>query len=622
MEEETKEEETNKTKLSGMDEKARTKIVEHWKPIFKKAKDFRKAYQAKWLRFYFLYRAYNEKTNYAYETNLMPPIAFEVIETVKPRLAAAKINVRILPRFKKDAESKSLESWDDKIKYDLDIIQFPDLKIDWINSCLQFGDGILGLIWKGGEDEDDGDAFAWIQDLWLFYPDPEATNLQKDSRYEIIQIFKSKKKLVDEEDARGDKKIYQNLDELEDKEISDDPRQERYEINTKKMGQISKGGQNEGEKTEKKITGKKLDLWQIWDHEKNMLLVIANEEELIRYEENPYMNVNDGRIFNQLRDHALLWELWSIGHIEPIETTIHEIADSRNQAMDDIVFNLDPILKVKKKAHLTADDLVHEPGAIWELEHVDDVIVDRPPEISRQWLEKDALLRKEIQMTLAISEYAQGLPKSTTEAKSKVDLLLTQTNIRFSLILRQFEISTTRLVNNLIGLNKEFLTEKKEFRLLGKEISFKDFKDEDRETEVDAIVDIEPKVEKTPMQRRVEIMELYKTFILEDKPEPDEANPNLEEIAQWKKKKRIMQKMILEEYDKDKYEDLILGMEEEEKKEEEAIEEPVPVKVVPGPQKKIPIMPHVGEEGGPAAGGGKQGLIRKIMNKIPLIKRL
>ena len=78
-----------------------SKLLEKWRKRFKRAKDFREPYRKKWLRMYELYRAYQSKTNYAYNTNLMPPIAFEIVETVKPRLASANSLVRILPLFYK-----------------------------------------------------------------------------------------------------------------------------------------------------------------------------------------------------------------------------------------------------------------------------------------------------------------------------------------------------------------------------------------------------------------------------------------------------------------------------------------------------------------------------------------
>ncbi len=605
MEEQNEETKITITKLDGLNETQRKAIVDKWKKRFKTAKDFRKPYQEKWLRMHYLYRAYKERTKYAYETKLMPPIAFEIIETVKPRLAAAKINIRILPRGKNDVNSPAIEAWDNKIKYDLDTIKFDDRKIDWINCALEFGDGVLGLLWDPNSDEGKGDPFSWIQDIWLFYPDPEATDLQEDSKYEIIQMFKKKADLEKKKDKEKHL-LYKNLEKVTDKKITDDPRKERYEINTKKMGQIATSGgkEEQGSTSEEKITEEKTEILQIWDHEENLLLEIANQEELIRYEETPYKKVNNGRIFIKLSDHKLLWELWSIGHIEPVETTIQEIADSRNQAMDDITFTLDPITKVRKGAYITADDIVYKPGAIWELKKADDVVIERPPEVSRQWIEKDTMLRKEIQMALAISEYAMGLPKSSQEPQSKVELLLLQTNIRFSLLLRQFEIATTQLTNNLIQLNQEFLTKDKAYRLIGDEVEFKEFKQSDKEVKVDAIVEIEPQVEKTPMQKQTEILMLYKTFVAEDK--PDVADP--EAVKQWQIKKRTLQKLLLEEVGKEQYEDLILGPEKNKEPEK-------PPEVPPVPPAEIPIP--AGEVAPPA----QPGLGKRVISRIPLLNR-
>lgn len=618
-EEETKT--IEKKSLAELTDEERKTIVEKWKKRFKKAKDFRQPFQDKWLEMHYLYRGYREVTRYAYQTKLVPPIAFEIVETVKPRLASAQINIRILPRHKGDVESKSLDAWDDLIKYDLDIVEFDDQKIDWINSSLIFGNGIAQLTWKpnNGDDKDSGDPFLTIQDLWLFYPDPEATDLQRDSRYEFLLIYKTKEQLEKEEKARGEHKLYSNLGNLKNKKISDDPRKERYEINAKKMGQVvtASGDESNRSATDEKLTEEKLELFQIWDHEEDKLLVIGNQEELIRYEDNPYKNINGGRVFYDLPDHSILWELWAIGHIEPIETTILEITDSRNQAMDDITLTLDPIRKVRKDGHYTADDIVYEPGAIWQLKRADDVITERPPEISKQWIEKDEMLRREIHTSLAISEYAMGLPKSSQEPAEKINLLLMQTSIRFSLLLRQFEISITRVVNSLIELNQEFLTEDKSYRLVGDDVEFKEFKKKDKEVKVDATVEITPKLEKSPYEEQKDILELYKIFVAEDKPDPQ----NEKEITRWKIRKRAFQKMILEEYGKEQYIDLILGIEEEEptkQKETEIPEKPAETVPPATPSAIPPETPLIPPATPPAAPGG----IRGLMAKIPLLKRI
>jgi len=603
-----------------------TELIEKWKKRFNKAKNWRQPYQQKWLRMYKLYRAYKDRTSYAYKTKLMPPIAFEIVETVKPRLASAKMNVRILPRGKEDIDSSAIESWDDLIKYDFDVINFDDRKIDWINSALLYGNGIAQLTWNPGEEED-GDPSLEIQDLWLFYPDPEATNFQ-DSKWEIQLLYKTKEKLEKEEKVRGNAKLYKNLECVENKEIPNDPRKERYGINTKKMGQIDVGGTTKegepeaGTSLTGKMVDKKVELWQIWDHEENKLIVIANQEIPIREDDNPYLNINGGRIFIDLPDHALLWELWAIGHIEPVETTIHEIADSRNQAMDDIVFTLDPIRKTRKDAHLNADDIIYEPGAIWDLKRADDVITERPPEISKQWLEKDEVLRREIQTSLAISEYAMGLPKSAQEPLGKVELLLMQTNIRFSLLLHQLEIAMTQLVNSMIQLNDEFLTKDKAYRLIGEDIDFKEFKMEDKRIKVDARVEIEPKVEKMPEQRKVEVLELYKIFVAEDKPDPGDE----EAIKTWKIRKRTLQKKILEEFGMEAYENLIIGEEKEEvPKPPEAPAIPsaeAPTPPIAPPMEAPPGMPLMTPPVALPAARPTPGLLRRLAAKIPIIGRI
>lgn len=556
--EEEKDIQEEKKQLSDLSKEEKEEIVEKWKKRFKKAKDFKEPYKAKWLRMYKLYRAYRDKSNYAYETNLMPATAFEIVETVKPRLVSAKMNIRILPRFKKDVGNESLESWDDKIKYDLDETDFEDKKSDIVSSALTYGDGYLTLTWGERPNGKEGPIID-VEDLWLLFPDPEMTDPQENGKYMIQLAYKSKRQLKDEEKARGKNTIYDEdvLEDLEEKPISDDPRKERYLINTKKMGIVPKGRGDEGSESGDKLEDeKKVELWQIWDYENDVILTIANETELIRYEPNPYEVIN-GRIFFNLQDHQQLWELWSIGHIEPVESTIEEIADSRNHAMDNIVMNLDPIRKKRKGAKIKDEDLKVGPGAIWELENVDDVITDRPPDISLQWLQKDDILKKEIQTVLAISEYAMGIPKGPQEPKAKVELLLMQTNIRFSILVRQLSSMMTKLVNAMILLNKEFLDENEEMRLLGEDVTFKEFTTDDKAVEIDAIVDIEPVVERTPERRLADALEAKRMFV--DEAQPDPNNPA--DVLRHQTAKRAISKKILEELGLEQYEDLILGPE-------------------------------------------------------------
>lgn len=563
-------------------------LITKWKGRMDVAKKFRRPYSDKWLRMYYLYRAYRNKKNYAYNTNIMPAIGFEIIETVKPRLASARMQTRILPTKREDIGSPALENWGDLLNYNFEAMDFEDKKIDWIQASLNFGDGFFAMHWDGVEQRPEGE----VLDNWLLYFDPNAGPRLKNSGWEIKQIFKKKKRILDSEKKRGDNSLYKNTQWLEENAISDDPRSERFRIETLKMAQIDGPTRNTGEtgasqtsQTDEKSQDKMVELWECYDHEENTLVTLGNKGEIVlRNEDTPYENVNDGRLIVPLPCIKIPWSAYSMSILEPVETTIHELADSRNQAMDDIVFSLDPIRKVRKDAGITNDDIKYTPGAMWELKRADDVVVERGPEISKSWIEKDNLLRNEIQSNLALSEYTRGIPQNGTEPSSKVELLLMQSNIRFSQFVRQLKTAITDIANICIEMNREFLTEDKAYRLLGEELNFKDFTDADRDVKVDADVEIEVVPEKTREQEKSETLELYKIFIAEDKPNPNDP----EDMKRWTARKRIFQEMILEDYGKEKYAQAILGTLKQAEEVEKEVQEQAPEEAPGAPAAPVP----------------------------------
>lgn len=606
------------------------KLITKWKGRMEVAKRFRRPYQDKWLRMYYLYRAYRNKTNYAYQTNIMPAIGFEIIETVKPRLASARMRTRILPTKREDIGSPALDNWGDLVAYNLEAMEFDDKKIDWIQAALNFGDGYFAMHWDGVEQRPEGEVF----DNWLLWFDPNAGPRLKNSAWEIKQIFKKKKRITDAEEKRGENKLYKNTEWLVENAISDDPRSERFRIETLKMAQIDGPGRTTGEtgntqtsQTDEKSQDKLVELWECYDHEEGKLVTLGNKGEVVlRNEDTPYENVNGGRLIVTLPCIKIPWSAYSMSILEPVETTIHELADSRNQAMDDIVFSLDPIRKVRKDSGITNDDIKYAPGALWELKRADDVVVERGPEISKAWIEKDNLLRNEIQSNLALSEYTRGIPQNGTEPSSKVELLLMQSNIRFSQFVRQLKTAITDIANICIEMNREFLTEAKAYRLLGEELDFKEFSDEDRDVKVDADVEIEVVPEKTREQEKGETLELYKIFVAEDKPDPQDP----EDVKRWVARKRILQRMILEDYGKDKWAQAILGTLKQAEEVKEEVEEAqaedatvdgggMPVSAIPSPEPMLPpeelsaVVPNATDMPGARPPGA--GLLARLLGR-------
>lgn len=597
-------------------------LLTKWKARFKRAKEFRDPYQSKWLRMYRLYRAYQHKQNYAYNTRLMPPIAFEIVKTVVSRLATAKRKTRVIPREKADIQSTALGSWADLVNYDFDIIELAKKLPDWIESSVLYGNGIVKLAWKViSRKRADGtvkttydDPTMILCDLWDFLPAPETEDLQEGCPWLIHRIVKPKEKITKEEESRGENKIYKNLEFCEPK-VVEDWKKERYEINTKKMSQID-GDIKKAETGEQKVLPvkndqeKQLELWECWDYEEDQLVVIANGEVVIRDDENPYLDVNNGHIFVDLPDMSLLWEFWATGHVEPVESTIMEIADLRNQRMDDVVLMLDPVVKIRKDTGITKNDIIFSPGAVWELRKMDDVVIERPPDISLMGVNEDKLLRDEISRTLALGEYLQGLPQSSSEPLGKVAMLLGQSNLRLSMNAQNISNALTTVANILIQLNREFIGEDKLYRIVGNIVDFKEFKSEDKKIQVDAVVEVEPVIPPDKQARLNQILLLYDKLIAQDKPDPN----NVEDIKRWLIRKRALQKMILEELDLDQYVDILLGpeiMQVQDKTEEEPSQNDEIVTPVAPSNDTLP------PEAGNSPAVVNKNKIRELIGKIP-----
>lgn len=605
---------SSEQKISGQyspsaDEQA---LIEKWRKRFNRADEFLRPYRAKWLRMYKLYRAYQEKANYAYQTRLMPPIAFQIVETVVSRIAVAKRKTRVLPRDRKDAESKAIQSWDDLVNYDFDAIKLQKKTPRWLRSTTTYGNGIGKVTWVVDEAARYDDPFLTICDLWDILPAPETEDLQEDCPWLIHRLTKLKDQLEREEKARGDNPIYKNLEFVQPTQV-EDWKKERYEINQKKIGQIQSTESKEtagatikvvGEKYEKE---KQLELWECWDFEEGKLVTIANREILIRDDANPYRKVNNGRIFINLPDHELNWEFWAVGHIEPVETVIVEIADLRNQRMDDVILMLDPVIKIRKDAGISKNDIVFAPGAKWELRKMDDVVVEKLPDVNFSGINEEKMLRDEIERTLAISEYSQGMPKSATEPLGKVAMLISQGNLRLSSLAQNLAYALSQLANILIAMNQEFLGEDKLYRVVGDQVSFKEFKIQDKEVKVDAIVEVEPVVPPDQDTRLNQAMLLYTKFVAEDKPDgSDQA-----EVAAWKKRKRLIQEMILDEMGKSAYRNLLLGSGET------APEKPQQPPAPPKPPQPLPApVPELQAETTPAKA---PNFLQKLLSKLPFI---
>lgn len=239
---------------------------------------------------------------------------------------------------------------------------------------------------------------------------------------------------------------------------------------------------------------------------------------------------------------------------------------------------------------------------------MDDAVIERPPEISLMGVNEDKLMRDEISRTLALGEYMQGMPQSTSEPLGKVAMLLGQSNLRLSMNAQTIAMALTTLANVLIQMNQEFIDKDKLYRIVGDQVDFKEFKEDDKKVQVDAIVEVEPVIPPDKQARISQILLLYDKLIAQDKPDPKDPA----DIQRWLKRKKELQKMMLEELDLDSYIEVLLGADEKEAETVETPENPQngPVLPVEAPQ---PPGPGVVQP---------QGGIKELLSRIPMIGQM
>ena len=218
-------------------------------------------------------------------------------------------------------------------------------------------------------------------------------------------------------------------------------------------------------------------------------------------------------------------------------------------------------------------------------------------------INEEKMLREEIERTLAISEYASGQPKSAQEPLGKVEMLIGQSNMRLGSFAGNIAFALTRLANNLVQLNQEFLTEDKLYRIVGDEVEFKEFKQQDKEVKVDAVIEIEPAVPPDKQTRLNESLMLHDRFVGGDKPDPNDPDA----VKAYKTRKRAIEEMILEATDKEAYKTLFFG-EEKKKTQPQATPEPVATP-------ESAEQPNV--EG--SAVVRRPSFIRRALNSLPFI---
>ncbi|MFA5151508.1 MAG: hypothetical protein WC554_02995 [Clostridia bacterium] len=481
-------------KLSEKDEKAKQLV----KDRFNTARDYRRLnYDQSWLRYQKQYRSrLASEKEYKFQARLFIPYSFSSVETVIPRVMEAIFSydpiVAVKPRSAEDIVNSSLIE---------KLLNYQINRMDFINSfhlltkmCLIYGTCIAKVDWKkeyrkvkrfrakidefGNPVYDDkgkpviekveqeilyyDDPYIYPIDIFNFYIDPKATSI--DTAEYCIMVTETTMDRLRQMQKMG---IYKNVNMVEEIKgtIRHDDGRERF-INVDKHDP-----NNSIDKHSQKVT-----LYEHWEDDR--VIVLAEEQVVIRDEENPYWHCRKPFVSGIIC--PVEHQFYGIGLMEMVESLQNELNDLRNLRMDNLKLAINCMYKIARDADVDIDNLINEPGGVIQTNYVDGIEALETKDVTTNAFTEAKIITDDIQTTHGIYDYSKGRPSQDRETATGILSLQEAANYRFKLmILLLCKNILGRGSEFMVDLNEQFINTDKIFKLTGEQYTVTQYDVED-----------------------------------------------------------------------------------------------------------------------------------------------
>jgi hypothetical protein len=417
----------------------------------------------KWLIFYELYRNFETKGRQPWQSKLFIPKAFEVVEKIAPRLTSH--NPKFIAVPKKASATAYTSILQDYLGYIWDEERLKPKVRDWVKGMLIYGTGFVKIDWaqktmvKKKQEEmifEGEDMMADIEeeslvseiptldlvDIFDILIDPRETDVQ--SALGLIHKMDNVLK------ADLDKDVYFNIDEIKDRDIDTDKTQKYEEQGIANMS------------NEEYVSIK--EYWGLFQEKeggewKEKVIAIANDETLIRYEDNPFITENSPRgvrPFVAIKDQPIPGEFYAIGEIEPIVSLQVEINTLRNQRMDNVNLGINQIWRVDPDAGINPAQVLSRPGQL---------IFARPGEIEPMFnrdvpvsaYSEEQSINRDIQTASGTIDFTQdGGSQSFTNTATGERIRANEANSRYQYKLDNVEMGIAEVGNIMLHVASVF----------------------------------------------------------------------------------------------------------------------------------------------------------------------
>lgn len=212
----------------------------------------------------------------------------------------------------------------------------------------------------------------------------------------------------------------------------------------------------------KKINKKSFSIDEYWgkfsltgksEDEKEYIITVANDRDLIRFEENSWVDPSGCyvRPFVAMHDQPVPGEYYAIGEAEPIISLQEEVNHIRNTRVDFNNSTLYPEWIVRKNSGINPFQLIHKPNNIILADNPQDLQPVQKPQIPQSSYQEEEIMNRDIQDVSSTTNYAQpGATSAYTDTVSGASMRTQETSTRMRLKIEYLDDAVAELGRKIL----------------------------------------------------------------------------------------------------------------------------------------------------------------------------
>lgn len=208
--------------------------------------------------------------------------------------------------------------------------------------------------------------------------------------------------------------------------------------------------------------------------EEDYLIIVANDKTTIKAVKNPYASILDDPIpVFELATYTIPGEPYAFGDAAAIGGLYTELNDTRQQRMDTVMLNVDPMKIILKSANIKQEDLIAKRGWVVESTMPNAVTVVHPDmQGVTASINEERIIQGDIDKVLGIPSFGSRTPVSgdvTTDTATGVNATLQAQDVISNFVLDEVKDSLRNLYRTILAYNQTFIDKEFKITVLGTE---------------------------------------------------------------------------------------------------------------------------------------------------------